>query len=180
MTPTYEHCKLWFNPVRLLKFWRKVDKRADGCWIWTGSLTDSGHGRYDFDGDSVRVHRLTWVMARERDIPDDMVIRHLMCENKPCCNPSHLVGGSYGENNQDRVLHATYDEATELEARAEYREHPYIGYFSEQVYSMRDFLPCPLRVTAESTVGITCTVATPFQCSPIAFHEIGSTSVPSL
>ena len=58
VTPTYEQTKLWFNPVRLMRFWAKVNKRADGCWIWTGALTDTGHGRYNFDGDTVRVHRL--------------------------------------------------------------------------------------------------------------------------
>src|ERR1700686_5247571 len=103
MTPTYEQVKLWFNPVRLMRFWAKVNKRPDGCWIWTGALTDTGHGRHDFDGDTVRVHRLTWVMERQRDIPEMLgdkpfVVRHLMCDNEPCCNPAHLVGGTQGEN----------------------------------------------------------------------------------
>ena len=56
MTPTYELAKMWFTPIRESRFWGKVDKRPNGCWLWTGSLTDSGHGRYDFDGDTVRMH----------------------------------------------------------------------------------------------------------------------------
>ena len=132
MTPTCELVKLWFTPARALRFWRKVDKRDDGCWIWTGSLTDTGHGRYDFAGESVRVHRLTWVMARQQDIPDWMKIRHLMCDTKPCCNPAHLVGGTQGENVHDIwLVHKPYDEAMEQEAIATYLERPYIGYFNE-------------------------------------------------
>ncbi len=132
MTPTYEEVKLWLTPERDTRFWRKVDKRPDGCWVWKGSLTDSGHGQCNFDGGSVRVHRLTWILARERDIPDWLVVRHLMCDRKPCCNPAHLVGGTQGENVQDIwLVHKPYDESKEQEARAEYLNHPFIGYFSE-------------------------------------------------
>jgi hypothetical protein len=132
MTPTYEQAKLWFNPLRAARFWGRVDKREDGCWIWTGALTDSGHGRYDFDGDIVRVHRITWMLARQRDIPDALVIRHLLCDNKPCCNPAHLVGGTQGENVMDMwLIHKPYDEAMEREAIGAYLLQPFTGHFSE-------------------------------------------------
>lgn len=146
MTPTYELLKLWFTPVRAARFWRKVDKQADGCWMWTGALTDTGHGRIRFEGEDVRVHRLTWVLARERDLPDflthndhglllpepkALVIRHFMCDNKPCCNPAHLVGGSQGENVRDIwFIHKAQRDAQELEAREAYRERPFAGYFA--------------------------------------------------
>ncbi len=132
MTPTYEHARVWFTPLREMRFWRRVDKRQDGCWIWTGALTDSGHGRYDFDGEVVRVHRLTWVLARQSDLSDDLVIRHFMCDNRPCCNPSHLVGGSQGENVRDLwLIHKPYADWKEQEARAEYLKHPFVGGLSD-------------------------------------------------
>jgi hypothetical protein len=147
MTPCYEHVKLWFTPVRLARFLRRVDKREGGCWLWTGSLSQSGHGLYDFDGGIVRVHRLMWIMARERDLPEflthndlglplpkpvELVIRHLMCDHAACCNPAHLVGGAQGENVRDIwLVHKLYDAAIEEEARASYRENPYTGHFSE-------------------------------------------------
>ena len=145
MTPTYEYLKLWFTPAREARFWRKVDKRADGCWVWTGSLTESGHGRYDIDGAVTRVHRLTWILARERDIPEmviwkgelkPLVIRHLMCDNEACCNPAHLVGGAQGENVADIwLLHKRFDEAMEQEAIAAYQVTPFVGYFSGESWA---------------------------------------------
>jgi hypothetical protein len=128
MTPTFEESGLWFTPERLARFWQHVDKRPNGCWFWKGALTDTGHGQYRMMGGVTRVHRLTWIMARLADIPDWMVIRHFMCDNKPCCNPSHLLGGTQGENVQDIwLIHAAYRRDVEMRARERYRNHPYVG-----------------------------------------------------
>ena len=136
---------MWFTPARAARFWSKVDKRADGCWLWTGTLSDTGHGIVYFEGHLVRFHRLTWMLARERDIPEflthndhglpytepqPLVIRHFGCDNKPCGNPAHLVGGTRGENVYDTIwLHRVYREDQERLARAAYRERPFAGYF---------------------------------------------------
>ena len=134
MTPTYEQLREWFTPARAARFWRKVEKNAtpEGCWLWRGSLTETGHGQYRMLDGVVRIHRLTWILARQRDIPDWMVIRHLMCSNRACCNPSHIVGGTQGENVEDQFLHASYDYAAEELARIEYTANPYLGFFSEK------------------------------------------------
>lgn len=154
MTPTYEETKLWFTPARAARFWRKVNKQANGCWVWTGALTDTGHGRYDFNGNTVRVHRLMWVMARQRDLPDELVIRHLMCDHTPaCCNPAHLVGGTPRENVLDMwQLHRPFDEAQEQEAIAKYMKHPFVGYFNE-AYGVHTFRPPTPTPAIFDTVG---------------------------
>jgi len=112
MTPTWDLLKLWWTPRRAARFWARVNKESGpyGCWIWTGSLSDTGHGQIWMCGGLARVHRITWMLERERDIPDCMVIRHLLCNNKPCCNPAHLVGGTQGENCFDTVfIHGLYN-----------------------------------------------------------------------
>jgi hypothetical protein len=142
VTPTYEQAKQWFTPKRTARFWRKVEKTADGCWLWRGSLTENGHGQLDFNGHSVRVHRLTWLLAREQDIPEfipdewgeykPFVVRHLMCDHKNCCNPAHLVGGTQTENVEDNaMIHLAYKQDSERRAREEYLRHPYIGHFND-------------------------------------------------
>lgn len=142
MTPSYEQARLWFTPAREVRFWRKVEKTADGCWLWNGAKKESGHGQIDFDGHNIRVHRLTWLLARKRDIPEFIcdsqgeyvafVVRHFMCDRKNCCNPAHLVGGTQSENLEDgKMIHLAYKLDTERRAREEYSKHPYIGYFSD-------------------------------------------------
>lgn len=130
MTPTYEEAVLWLTDDRAERFWRMVQPQLDGCWLWKGALTDTGHGQYRMYDGVVRVHRLTWILARQRDIPADLVIRHFLCDNKPCCNPGHLVGGSQGENVRDIwLIHKAYRDDLEHRTRLEYLKNPYVGYF---------------------------------------------------
>jgi len=142
VTPTYEQAKQWFTPERAAKFWRKIEKTAGGCWLWHGAKREGGHGQIDFEGHNVRVHRLMWLLARRRDLPEfipdnygeykPFVIRHLMCDRKNCCNPAHCVGGTQTENLEDNLMiHLAYKLDTERRAREEYSKHPFVGYFSD-------------------------------------------------
>lgn len=51
---------------------------VDECWIWMGSLNDSGYGP----------HR-KWYFTLVGPIPSDLELDHL-CLNRCCVNPSHL------------------------------------------------------------------------------------------
>jgi len=104
MTPTIEHCKLWFaDPANARKFFGNFDIQENGCQLWRGPFFDGGHGLYTFDGAHVRVHRLRWILRRGVDVPDDICIRHWACENKPCGNTRHLIGGDWIDNREDQV-----------------------------------------------------------------------------
>lgn len=142
MTPTYEQALAWFTPEREAKFWTKIEKTPEGCWLWRGALRESGHGQLDFNGHNVRVHRFTFLLARRRTLPEYIadeygelkpyVVRHLMCDRKNCCNPSHLVGGTQTENVEDTwKIHLAHKLDTERRAREEYSRHPFVGYFSD-------------------------------------------------
>jgi hypothetical protein len=152
MTPTYEEARLWLADERAERFWQMIEKQPDGCWLWTGALTNSGHGQYRMYDGPVRVHRLMWILARQQDIPDWLVVRHFMCDTKRCCNPAHLVGGTQGENVRDTwLIHKAYRDDIENRARAEYLKHPYVGYFHE--HSSKNVIPPP--AVGEQSVGYT-------------------------
>lgn len=78
------------------RFWSKVDRQPNGCWVWNGSRTPNGYGTFR-DGDKGHcAHRLSYQLIKG-DIPTGLVLDHL-CRNKACVNPDHLEPVTYSEN----------------------------------------------------------------------------------
>lgn len=72
-------------------FWDKIEIEDNGCWIWTGTITN-GYGTLAHD----RAHTLMYRFAKG-EIPHGYHIDHL-CENKRCVNPDHLEAVTPQEN----------------------------------------------------------------------------------
>lgn len=82
------------------RLWAKVDKSGD-CWLWTGKVNDSGYGVIrNVLGVETKCHRVAYVLANGY-IPHGLCVLH-RCDNRRCCNPSHLFLGTRGDNNRDR------------------------------------------------------------------------------
>lgn len=69
------------------RFMAKVERVADGCWVWTASRDHCGYGKFH-DGRMVLAHRWSYE-HHVGPIPDGLVLDHL-CRNRACVNPEHL------------------------------------------------------------------------------------------
>lgn len=105
-----KHYQLWLRngqPIRQYqptveeRFWSKVDRQSDGCWLWHGSIKPGGYGNFGpRKGVSVNVHRFAYELE-VGPIPDGHQIDHIChdpeeCSGGPSCrhrryvNPAHL------------------------------------------------------------------------------------------
>jgi len=66
------------------RFWPKVDKQANGCWIWMAARDRDGYGVFG----SKRAHRFIWQQLKGK-IPKGLVVGH-SCNCPPCVNIDHL------------------------------------------------------------------------------------------
>lgn len=87
-------------------FWSKVDVSAhDKCWDWQAGLDSRGYGNFRDPkrGKGQRAHRIAYELVNNVTLPSDSMehcILHI-CDNRKCCNPSHLKLGSHAENMAD-------------------------------------------------------------------------------
>lgn len=72
---------------------------STGCWNWTGTLRESGHGSaYTPELGAGTAHHLAWE-GLHGPLPQRVHVHHL-CENKACVNPAHLEAISHNEHSR--------------------------------------------------------------------------------
>lgn len=77
------------------------DNDPSVCWPWTGSTGGRDERGYiTLEGKKKLVYRVVYEIFHG-EIADEMVIRH-KCNNQLCCNPTHLVIGTRGQNEDDK------------------------------------------------------------------------------
>jgi len=78
------------------------------CWEWEGCKNNLGYGVCYIGSPTtkgrktvpVAAHRLSWILANQKNIPDGQMIRH-DCDNPKCVNPHHLRPGTAKDNSAD-------------------------------------------------------------------------------
>lgn len=80
---------------------RTVRDEATGCLVWIGAVNAGNYGTIRVDNIQQSVHRLHYEL-QVGPIPSGMVLMH-SCDNKLCCEPSHLTPGTQKENVHDFV-----------------------------------------------------------------------------
>jgi hypothetical protein len=74
------------------KFWERVEKQENGCWLWTGQLSGSTpwyHSRdssLTFNGKIISL-KLAGINTETMNV----VSINSICKNKRCVNPDHLI-----------------------------------------------------------------------------------------
>ena len=74
------------------RFWNKVDKQQDGCWLWAGAQT-KGYGMFKVWGRMRYSHRFLYEITRgplPPYKPGGYELDHVVCNKKSCVNPEHL------------------------------------------------------------------------------------------
>ena len=79
--------------------------KITGCFEWQGAITRTGYGNITTCKSGKKiwhpVHRLLWELLNGK-IPSGLFICH-RCDNRRCCEPSHLFLGTAKDNTQDMV-----------------------------------------------------------------------------
>jgi len=104
---TPSHREINFREIDTVRFWRYVNKgHDDECWNWTGAKDKDSYGRMGFvlNGKKrmFRANRLAYFITNP-DHNQYLIVRHT-CNNTKCCNPQHLILGSYSENRKDTTI----------------------------------------------------------------------------
>lgn len=91
-------------------FWAKVDivlEGEDSCWVWRGCCNNTGYGTVAWHGQVYTSHRVAaWLsgLVGSPSAPKSTRAKtHVLhkCDNRRCCNPSHMFLGSYSDNQSD-------------------------------------------------------------------------------
>jgi HNH endonuclease len=86
-----------------VRFARRFIK-IDGCWLWTGSKTKAGYGKFQTGGKGGPyhlAHRFLYELAKGA-IPKGAIVMHF-CDNPSCVNPDHLSVGTHKDNTADMI-----------------------------------------------------------------------------
>jgi hypothetical protein len=83
---------------------------ATGCWNWQGPTSGNGrgggYGRMCLDNQTVAVHIVSFTCFNGY-IPGKKQVDH-KCENRRCCNPSHLELVTHLENQRRKRRRETH------------------------------------------------------------------------
>ena len=121
------------------RFWCKVARGTEsGCWIWQGATAKNGYGAIGLGRRAEGIeysHRVAWTIANGT-IPDRLYVLH-RCDNRRCCNPSHLFLGTHADNMRDAASKGRLAAQATPECLARGESHPNARLTADDVRTIR-------------------------------------------
>lgn len=92
------------NEIQIQAFWSKIEitSSVKDCWNWAGAKKPSGYGNVRINSEYKLAHRVAFTI-HNGEIPPGFIVCHI-CDNPSCCNPSHLMLGTYKSNAVDMLI----------------------------------------------------------------------------
>lgn len=126
----------------------------DECWDWGGAIDNysGGYGTFRIRCHSgvrtAKPHRVSWTILRG-PIPPGLVIDHIICNNRRCCNPGHMRVVTQSEN-AARVAEQAPESCTKCGANDWIEEsdgrrcrHCWNTYFKQWQRDQKPSVACP-------------------------------------
>jgi hypothetical protein len=90
----------------LKRYWSHVKRehaKGADCWLWSGSVSRTGHGRFEMGERFIAAHRLAWRIARGPIPTRWQPVQR--CGHLLCVNPSHMSLGRVYQSTHQPVNH---------------------------------------------------------------------------
>jgi hypothetical protein len=97
----YNHLPIQLSQLDIQKYWSKIQKQEQGCWIWNGALSDKGRAHMRIGDKIYYASRIAYFLHHNVD-PGSRFVLH-DCDNGACVNPNHLFLGNDEDNMKDMV-----------------------------------------------------------------------------